>query len=365
MRHRRHPAGVAAQPPGVQRYMPFALSLSAGRVAPAHRRAQVRPSSARTDRADWTPIAIGPGNTASSREQRSGAPTARRRPSTVGKIAWRRPPCSSNALCSGHARSRADGMVRGSATVVVRLARRLAGIRIGENGTDPTACAPPFTRPTMPIALDLPVLSTFTLLWLAIVPTPGPNVLLVTHVAVTRTPAHVAFAIAGNMGGIVLLASLALLGWAAMLHAFPWLRLGVSIFGGLYLSWVGWRLIRRARTGSVAAASGPRAVGATAADYRRTATLGFVTALSNAQAILFITSIYALTGVLNANMATGFATIVIMVCCNASYLGAIGWLFQRAKMRTAYARFRGVLDGTIGTLFVLFGGRMLWRALAR
>lgn len=215
------------------------------------------------------------------------------------------------------------------------------------------------------MTLDLSVLSTFTLLWLAIVPTPGPNVLMVTHVAVTRTPAHVAYAVFGNLSGIALLASLALVGWAAVLQTFPWLRLGISVFGGLYLVWVGWRLIQRARTGTVALASGPREAGATAADYRRTTMLGFVTALSNAQAILFITSIYALTGVLNANIATGFATIVIMVCCNATYLGMIGWLFQREKMRLGYARFRGVLDGTIGTLFVLFGGRMLWRALVR
>jgi threonine efflux protein len=217
----------------------------------------------------------------------------------------------------------------------------------------------------MPHSLDLSVLSAFTLLWLAVVPTPGPNVLMVTHVAITRTPAHVAFAILGNLSGIALLASLALVGWAAVLEAFPWLRVGVNIFGGLYLMWVGSKLIRRARVGSAVSASSTREAGNTTADYRRTAVLGLVTALSNAQAILFITSIYAVTGVLNASVATGFATIVIMVCCNATYLGVLGWLFQREKMRAGYARFRGVLDGSIGTLFVLFGGRLLWRALAR
>ncbi len=217
----------------------------------------------------------------------------------------------------------------------------------------------------MPLSLDLSVLSTFTLLWLAVVPTPGPNVLMVTHVAVTRTPAHVACAIAGNLTGIVLLASLALIGWAAVLEAFPWLRLAVSVLGGLYLMWVGARLLRRARTGGAASEPVRRAAGDTLADYRRTAILGLVTALSNAQAILFITSIYAVTGVLNANIETGFATIAIMVGCNATYLAALGWLFQRESMRAGYARLRGVLDGTIGTLFVLFGGRLLWRALAR
>lgn len=209
--------------------------------------------------------------------------------------------------------------------------------------------------------LDLPTLASFTLLWLAIVPTPGANALMVTHVAMTRTGRHVALALLGNMIGIALLASLALLGWAAILEAFPWLRLAVSVFGGLYLMWFGWKLVERSRSAHEAAA--PSA--ATPADARKTVLLGFVTAISNAQAILFITSIYAVTGVLNANLATGLASVVIMIACNATYLGALGWLFRREKIRAGYMRFRRVLEGTMGTLFVFFGGRLLWRALVR
>ncbi|MEI6760005.1 MAG: LysE family transporter [Betaproteobacteria bacterium] len=215
----------------------------------------------------------------------------------------------------------------------------------------------------MPLHLDLSVLTSFTLLWLAVVPSPGPNVLMVTHVALTRRPAHVVFAILGNLAGIALLASLALVGWAAVLTAFPWLRTGVNLFGGLYLMWMGAKLIRRARSASAVAAPAAGEAGDTPAHYRRTAVLGLVTALSNAQAILFITSIFAATGVLTANVATGFASIAIMLSCNGIYLAALGWLFQREKVRSGYARFRGALDASIGTLFVLFGGRLLWRAL--
>ena len=68
----------------------------------------------------------------------------------------------------------------------------------------------------MPLHLNLSVLASFTLLWLAVVPSPGPNVLMVTHVALTRRPAHVVFAILGNLTGIALLASLALVGWAGL-----------------------------------------------------------------------------------------------------------------------------------------------------
>ena len=228
----------------------------------------------------------------------------------------------------------------------------------------------------MPFALDFHVLSAFTLLWLAIVPTPGPNALLVTHVAVTRTPAHLGYAIAGNVTGIAVLAALALIGWAAILQAFPWLRLAVNVFGGLYLMWLGARLVQRAwRNGgrvavAPAALQGDRVAGVgaaqnTPADFRRTALLGLATALSNAQAILFITSIFAVTGLLRANAATASVAVVIMVTCNAAYLAALGWLFRRETMRVGYARYRRRLEGLTGSVFLLFGGRMVWRALGR
>ena len=136
----------------------------------------------------------------------------------------------------------------------------------------------------------------------------------------------------------------------------------VSVFGGFYLIWVGCKLIHRAGQNPAAAASASALPAATGlADYRKTALLGLVTALSNAQAILFITSIYAATGILNTNLVTGLASIAIMVSCNATYLAALGWLFQRQQVRDGYARFRHWLEAAIGALFIFFGGRMLWR----
>lgn len=226
----------------------------------------------------------------------------------------------------------------------------------------------------MPFTLDLHVLSAFTLLWLVIVPTPGPNALMVTHVAVTRTPTHLGYAIAGNVVGIGVLAVLALIGWAAILQAFPWLRLAVNVFGGLYLMWLGARLMHRARRSDRDAAAPSTPDNGTAGlhtgeaapqDYRRTALMGMATALSNAQAILFITSIFAVSGLLNANVATGCVAVVIMLGCNAAYVTVLGWLFRREKMRAGYARYRRVLEGMIGSVFMLFGGRMLWQVSER
>ena len=52
------------------------------------------------------------------------------------------------------------------------------------------------------LALDYQVLWAFTLLWLAIVPTPGANSLLIVHLALTRGWREVAIALIGNLIGI-------------------------------------------------------------------------------------------------------------------------------------------------------------------
>jgi threonine efflux protein len=212
-------------------------------------------------------------------------------------------------------------------------------------------------------AIDVSVLTTFTLLWAAIVPVPGANSLMVTHVALTRGRVALVYAIAGNMLGIMLLALCALLGMAILLEAFSWLRLAIHLLGGAYLVYFGARLIDRSRRSEPAPTIGPDE--AAGRSTWRTLGLGFATALSNAQAIVFITSIFAVGGVLTSSIATGLACICVIIVLNATYLGLLGWLFLRPTPRKVYARFRRVIEGTIGTLFVVLGIRLLVRELAR
>jgi threonine/homoserine/homoserine lactone efflux protein len=214
-------------------------------------------------------------------------------------------------------------------------------------------------------AMDVTVLTNFLLLWLAIVPTPGANQLMVTHQALTRPAGHVAFAILGNVSGILLLATLAMLGWAAALETFPWLRLAVYVLGGCYLIYLGVRLLGRARMSPTSATDISATAHHVATEPLKAMALGFVTALSNAQAILFITSIFAVSGVLNANRPTSLGVLGIMAGCNVSYLGFLGWMFQREVVRRRYQVFRRYFEGGIGVVFIGFGSRLIWRALAR
>jgi threonine efflux protein len=219
--------------------------------------------------------------------------------------------------------------------------------------------------------VDTDVVWRFFLLWLVIVPTPGANSLMITHLSLTRPAAHVAFALLGNVAGILFLALCALLGWATLLEVFPWLRTAVHVLGGGYLIYFGLRLLGRARTRPPSSAAPSSRPSDTNADQIAQTqpiaalALGFATALSNAQAILFITSIFAISGVLAANAPTSLVVLGTMAVCNVSFLGFLGWMFRRPAVRLGYQQYRRWFEGAIGVIFIGFGSRLIWREMVR
>jgi threonine efflux protein len=211
------------------------------------------------------------------------------------------------------------------------------------------------------LSLDYQVLWAFTLLWLAIVPTPGANSLLIVHLALTGGWREVASALAGNLIGIAGYALATLLGLALLLGAAPSVRILIYVLGGLYLLWVGVRLMqgglkRRGKAGPGMTAPPASAVGAFVQ--------GLLTSLSNVQALFFLASIFAGVGILRANLATGLAAVAIIILGNGCYLGLLAWVVQKPAARGFYARYRPAMEVAFGTLFVLFAARLLLRELA-
>lgn len=86
--------------------------------------------------------------------------------------------------------------------------------------------------------------------------TPGPNNLVVWHVAARRGFSGALPAIAGVvLGGLALLAA-AMAGLDALLGAVPWLRSALLVAGCVYLAWLGITLIVRAGHGGTDAGPG-------------------------------------------------------------------------------------------------------------
>lgn len=214
------------------------------------------------------------------------------------------------------------------------------------------------------VPLDYPLLGAFALLWLAIVPTPGPNSLLIMHLALTAGWRDVAVALAGNLLAIAIYAVATLVGLALLLAAAPSVRLAIYMLGGAYLMWTGVRLMRaglarrrRLRAGIDGTATAPMQRNA------RPFQQGVLTALANVQALFFLTSIFASVGILTANAATRVAAVAIIVIGNGGYLTLLAWLLQRERVRALYARYRPAMEIGFGLLFVGFGVRLVVREM--
>jgi threonine efflux protein len=210
--------------------------------------------------------------------------------------------------------------------------------------------------------IDYAVLGGFTLLWLAIVPTPGPNSLLIVHLALTAPWRDVALALAGNLFGVTIYALGTLFGLALLLAREPSLRLAVYVLGGAYLVWSGIRLVRagvvRRGPASAGLADRSRAVAA-----RNPFRQGVLTALANVAALFFLASIFAGAGILVANPATQLAALGVIVIGNGLYLSLLAWLLQHERPQAFYARNRGAMQLGFGVLFLAFGLRLIVREL--
>lgn len=212
--------------------------------------------------------------------------------------------------------------------------------------------------------IDPVLLASFALLWLAIVPTPGPNTLLIVHLAVTARWRDVALALGGNLLAMAFYALATLQGLAVLLAAAPSVRLAIYLLGGAYLVWIGVRLVQLGFARRAEASNNATIGGNPDTKAQRPFVQGILTGLANVQALLFLAGIFAGAGLLAASLATRLAAVGIIMAINGGYLGVLAWLLQRERVREVYARYRPAMEIMFGVLFVLFGARLALRELA-
>jgi threonine efflux protein len=85
-----------------------------------------------------------------------------------------------------------------------------------------------------------------TLIWLAAVVSPGPNFLVVSRLALSRSRGSAIGAALGIAVGSLIYAALTMFGLSVLILRFAWLGDTIRIVGGAYLVWLGIQA-RRAR----------------------------------------------------------------------------------------------------------------------
>lgn len=199
-------------------------------------------------------------------------------------------------------------------------------------------------------------LLTIWILHVAAMATPGANVLLVSQLAASDRAQSALFAALGITLGALIWASSAVLGVHAIFNAFPGLRLALQIAGGLYLLLVASRLWRG---GGAAVTDSSRSVSRRAA-FR----LGFLTNITNPKSALFFGSVFAASFPATPSPLLQMAAVAMIVSNALCWHSLLAYLFSRARVRSGYARVRGLANRTAAVVVGALGLGLLlatWR----
>ncbi len=203
-------------------------------------------------------------------------------------------------------------------------------------------------------------LLTFSLLMWAAQFSPGPDMLLLLKNAIGHSRVAALGTVAGIVCGLAVWCLLILSGLAVVLRESPQAFTALRVAGGLYLAWLGIRLLlslRRRPEASGAGAGDPAALG-----FRGGFTQGLTTNLLNAKAAMFLIGSlaafhppgsapwlkWALAAIVLGQAAAGWSVFVCL----------LGW----NPVRTWFLRYQRPWNAVFGVLLILAGAGVLWPA---
>jgi threonine efflux protein len=181
---------------------------------------------------------------------------------------------------------------------------------------------------------------------------PGPDFFFVSQTAVSRSRRHALCGVLGITLGITLWSALALLGLQLVLHRLAWLQQLIAIAGGLYLVWMGSRMLR----GAFAPAPAVQAE-ATPAPGGELATLraGLLTNLANPKVVVYFGSVFSAFLGDHVDAAARWGLWALIVVESFAWFALVAAFFALPAMRRGYLRLARWIDGFAGAVFVAFG----------
>ena len=201
-------------------------------------------------------------------------------------------------------------------------------------------------------------LLTFSLLMWAAQFSPGPDMLLLLKNAVGHPRAAALGTVAGIACGLVVWCALILSGLAVVLRESPQWFTVLRVGGGLYLMWLGARLLLSLRQAPAAAAVDagvPAALG-----FRGGFAQGLTTNLLNAKAALFLIGSLAAFHPPGSppwlKWALGAIVLVQAAAGWSAFVCLLGW----APVRTWFLRRQRPWNAVFGVLLLVAGAAAMW-----
>jgi threonine efflux protein len=191
-----------------------------------------------------------------------------------------------------------------------------------------------------------------TLIWLAAIVSPGPNFLVVSRLALSRSRRSAIGATLGIAIGSLIYAALTLFGLSVLILRFAWLGDTIRIIGGAYLIWLGiqaWRSrpekLHPASAGSLQHVP----------SLRRGLRIGFLTEITNPKGIAFFLGLFAAAVPAATPFWAKLAVLSAGGVIEVAWYTAVSFALSSAPMRAGYNRARRTVDRVFGTLLIALG----------
>ena len=184
---------------------------------------------------------------------------------------------------------------------------------------------------------------------------PGPDVLLVSQTAISRSRRSALFAGAGVVTGIAAWATLALLGIGVLFEHFALLHGVIKVAGGLYLLYMAYHLWRS----SFGAQASEGHTAPTPLGDGRAYRSGLLTNLANPKAAVFFGSVFS--SLMPAHSSNGLRLGVFAVILGLSVLwfALVSFGMSTAPLQAGYLRAKRGIDRVAGSLMAGFGALLL------
>lgn len=185
---------------------------------------------------------------------------------------------------------------------------------------------------------------------------PGPNLLAVASVALAQGRRPALCVVAGVASGVLVWAAAFAAGLSAVFEAYPNASVGLQLIGGMYFLYIAGKALLSVWSSSPSIIQASAQQLSLLSAYRR----GLFVVLTNPKAAMMWAAISAFM------LGSGLpATAVLVFAPLASITalliyGGYGLLFSTSKAQRIYASMALVFESVFGTLFGVFGGKLLF-----
>ena len=200
---------------------------------------------------------------------------------------------------------------------------------------------------------------TVALVHLIALMSPGPDFFFVSQTAASRSRREAMMGVVGISLGIVVWAGVALMGLHLILQKMAWLHQVIMVGGGLYLCWMGWQLLRSARSQNAQSAPAPE-VKVALPKSGRSVIRGFLTNLSNPKAVIYFGSVFSLFVGDDVGAGARWGLFLLIIAETFVWFSLVAVVFALPAMRRGYQRLAKWIDGLAGVLFTGFGLHLIF-----